>query len=358
VARGGNFSSSNYLMGDISIAAPITISVWAKGPAIAANQVVVALSVYTGASANGIGIRISSSGKPTLIVDNAGSITSTTHANSTPTDTWYHLGGMANATDTRAISIDGVFTQATSGSNAITGSIAKLQTAALHWNSGANNLHAQYFTGSLAELAVWDVAFTSTEMLQLSKGLSPLLMRHESLVYYVPLIRGDASGNDYNWAGTQTFTETGTVDDVAHFHGLYRPMPVWVVVPGAASVAQDIDLDFVSSTEVVNSPTLSTSQEIALNFVSSTEVVNAISVGYTQYLDLEFVSSTEVVFALAHLEMNLSLANVATTEVVNAVRVQTAAANTTPAERKWLVEVEDRNWVIEAENRTWIIEGV
>ena len=45
-----------------------------------------------------------------------------------------------------------------------------------------------FFPGRLAEAAIWDVALTDAEVVILAKGMSPLLMRPQSLVAYWPLI--------------------------------------------------------------------------------------------------------------------------------------------------------------------------
>ena len=63
------------------------------------------------------------------------------------------------------------------------------------------------FDGDMAEYAVWDVELTTAELVMLTGGLvSPLLVRPESLVYFVPFVRDE----DRDIVGGDTLSVTGT----------------------------------------------------------------------------------------------------------------------------------------------------
>jgi hypothetical protein len=47
----------------------------------------------------------------------------------------------------------------------------------------------QYLSGRIAEAGIWTAALTAEEILSLSQGASPALVRPGSLVFYAPLIR-------------------------------------------------------------------------------------------------------------------------------------------------------------------------
>ena len=47
----------------------------------------------------------------------------------------------------------------------------------------------QFFSGRIAEVGIWDVALTSTEIGSLAKGISCDQIRPQSLVFYAPLVR-------------------------------------------------------------------------------------------------------------------------------------------------------------------------
>jgi hypothetical protein len=47
----------------------------------------------------------------------------------------------------------------------------------------------QYFSGRIAEAGIWTAALTASDILSLSRGASPALVRPASLAFYAPLIR-------------------------------------------------------------------------------------------------------------------------------------------------------------------------
>jgi hypothetical protein len=46
-----------------------------------------------------------------------------------------------------------------------------------------------YFNGQIAEVGIWTAALTASDILSLSQGASPSLVRSDSLAFYAPLIR-------------------------------------------------------------------------------------------------------------------------------------------------------------------------
>ena len=48
----------------------------------------------------------------------------------------------------------------------------------------------QYFTGRVAEVGIWTASLTADDILSLSQGASPGLVRPGNLAFYAPLIRG------------------------------------------------------------------------------------------------------------------------------------------------------------------------
>lgn len=76
------------------------------------------------------------------------------------------------------------------------------------------------FTGSLAEMAVWNVALDAGEIAALAKGFSPLFIRPQSLVAYWPL-RGYAAPEPDLWSNNLAGTLTGSPSAVDHPRVLY-----------------------------------------------------------------------------------------------------------------------------------------
>lgn len=72
------------------------------------------------------------------------------------------------------------------------------------------------FDGQIAEVGIWDVALTDAEVVSLSAGMCPMMVRPQSLVAYWPLHAGSGAGNEFDWVGGLTLTETGTVTAAEH----------------------------------------------------------------------------------------------------------------------------------------------
>jgi len=75
------------------------------------------------------------------------------------------------------------------------------------FNNGSANAG---FTGSIAEVAVWNEDLTATEIAILAKGLSPLFIKPQNLVLYIPLVR---NYNDVLGDYTMTAEDTPTVSE-------------------------------------------------------------------------------------------------------------------------------------------------
>lgn len=66
---------------------------------------------------------------------------------------------------------------------------------------GENN----FYDGTISEVGFWNVVLTVSEIVSLSKGYSPLLIRPASLLAYVPLVR-----SLINYKGSATLVDTPT----------------------------------------------------------------------------------------------------------------------------------------------------
>lgn len=76
------------------------------------------------------------------------------------------------------------------------------------WNGEAD--------GRIAEAAVWSVALSDAEIVSLSQGASPMMVRPQSLAAYWPLHEGSGAGGEKDWVGGFDLTESGSVTAVAH----------------------------------------------------------------------------------------------------------------------------------------------
>jgi len=101
--------------------------------------------------------------------------------------TWHHACGVWTATNNRAVLLDG----GSKGTNATASTATGLEwiSAGDTWRGTAPQ-HSYYFTGNIAEMAMWDVALTDAEVAVLAAGYSPIFVRPQNLVAYWPSIRG------------------------------------------------------------------------------------------------------------------------------------------------------------------------
>ncbi len=114
-------------------------------------------------------------------------------------DTWHHACGVEAASDDRRVYIDGG-SKGTNASNRGPTGVDETQIGQYARSTGDGDL-----IGDVAEAAIWNVALTDAEVLILSKGYSPLFVRPESLVFYMPLVR-----DIYDVIGAIGFTDVST----------------------------------------------------------------------------------------------------------------------------------------------------
>ena len=102
-----------------------------------------------------------------------------------------YANGIASPTETTDLTPSGIDSLNLSGSS-VSGSIE-------------HPLH-----GLIAEIGVWDVALTATEVTTLSQGVSPLMVRPQSLRFYAPL--NDTRSQSLFGGNTVATTGGGTTD--------------------------------------------------------------------------------------------------------------------------------------------------
>lgn len=99
-------------------------------------------------------------------------------------NTWHHVCGVFASNTSRTIYLDGA--GSATNTTSLTPTLIDIVTIAAARKSGNVD---NYLNGSLAEVAIWNAALTEPEAKSLSAGMSPKLVRPQSLVLYVPLIR-------------------------------------------------------------------------------------------------------------------------------------------------------------------------
>lgn len=125
---------------------------------------------------------------------------------------WNHLAGVMVGVSERYSYLNGDV--ANKGTNTTT--ITSLAGLFNRTNVGSlypATTNQQTTQGRVAHPAIWNAALTDAEIVMLSQGVSPLLVRPESLVFYVPYLGRDTS--DIDIEGGVVLTNTGTTSETS-----------------------------------------------------------------------------------------------------------------------------------------------
>lgn len=224
-------ASSEGLFADVSeIDAPLfTISCWFYALDItAAGTLVSIVDKGVGTRRIALWVRGDNSGDPLqLLVSYSGSSQPATTTGYSA-DTWHHGCAVSRSATDKSVFLDGggEGTDATSTASSMPG----LDRTAVGYLSDSSP--SQYMDGRVAEVGIWDVALIDAEVAMLAAGAAPLMVRPESLVTYLPLIRDD----DTDIMGvTGAYTELVTPTIATHPPGIIYPDQQEVWVPSAAA---------------------------------------------------------------------------------------------------------------------------
>ena len=160
---------------------PLTIGFWFSTAAASAQ---VMLSVGPPDNENlGYLVRLSTGNRIVGSKNNAvAPVTTATYT----TNTWTYAAAVFTSDTSRA-----VYLNATAVTNTITiaDATGTAFTAMAIGRRHVVGTTPQYFSGRIAEVGIWTAALTASDILSLSRGASPSLVRSDSLAFYAPLIR-------------------------------------------------------------------------------------------------------------------------------------------------------------------------
>lgn len=194
-------ASSQYLSTAIApvTATPLTMACWNIRPT-AALQILLAISDEGNANTRYSLSAGSTSGA--FVIAHNGTTSGTATIGSPLTNAWAHAAGVFTSPTSRTVYLNGSFvTNTTTVSDPA--SLDNLTIGARR-NSSVLNL----FTGSVAEVGIWNVALTAEEVASLADGMTCDKVRPQSLVFYAPLVRDLI---DYKGGLTITNNNTATV---------------------------------------------------------------------------------------------------------------------------------------------------
>jgi hypothetical protein len=125
------------------------------------------------------------------------------------TGNWYHCCGVSAATNDRRVYLNG------GGKNTTTNDVSGVDIL--------DQIHLGYYLGNswdgpLMEFGVWNTALTDAEVLMLSKGFRPTMVRPQNLVLYFPLVR---TPDKCIISGAEMTLQNGTVIVDAHGRMFY-----------------------------------------------------------------------------------------------------------------------------------------
>ena len=230
-----NFNGTSHHLKTTTVpvsAVPLSFSLWFNSDSITANQVICCIS-DTGSIGNyfAIELRGAEVGAEADAVAAVKRGTTFTQAFTTSTysaNTWHHAGATFSSGSSFAAYIDG----GSKGTNTNAETPSGLDVLVLGVLSRTTDI--AYFDGDLAEFGIWNVELTDNEMKMLAAGVSPLHVRPDSLVYYLP-IHGISSPEVELSGGVNPATVTGATQSdhapvaPAFYSGSVIPFPTVLV---------------------------------------------------------------------------------------------------------------------------------
>lgn len=215
---------------------PLTLAIRAKATSFTANPYYFTLA--EAAASRWFSISVGLSGSNGLIRAIQSDNTTTAiaeHGTAAATGNWLHCVAVFAGTGSRSINYNNL-TKVTE--TTVVGSITPgLLTIGAYRDGSFGS--SNWADGDLAEAAVWDVALTDDEQAAYMRGVSPLLIRPQSLLGYWPLIDGSAPDLD-RWRNRYDLTPVNTPTMGEHPPGLYSPAGSAPVPAGStASLSAD-----------------------------------------------------------------------------------------------------------------------
>lgn len=191
---------------------PFTFACWFNVTSTGTSQALMALADENN-NAGYARLLLSSTG-PVLRADGP-SITASTYDNP-GANAWHHGAAVFSTSTLREVFYDGTSGGSeTSGTHALTG-VDNMVVAGQHANNASINATVN---GKVAEAAIWTVALSDAEVASLASGISPSLIRPDSLIRYYPMITTSDAPNSIV-GGTQTVN--GTPTDAADHPAVFR----------------------------------------------------------------------------------------------------------------------------------------
>ncbi len=217
MARLFDDASSQYLERTSAVltATPITLAAWfyLDDAADPADFTILSLSASTGTEYWTTDVERSGGSAYVRAVAQSGATSDVSTRTTVSMNTWHHGAAVFASSTSRTAYLDG--TAGTENTTSIAPSGVDRTDVGTQFYSGAR---LNYFSGRIAEAAIWSVALTAAEIVSLAKGFSPLLVRPASLAAYWPLVGRNSPETDPRGGNDLTVTGATAADHVRVFN--------------------------------------------------------------------------------------------------------------------------------------------
>jgi hypothetical protein len=186
MARSFNGSSDRILVGIKSALQPTNVSVaaWFNPTATTDGQTVIGYDKSAGQSYM-LGIGVVTAGNAVFLSFNGGWYSAHGLVSLLAAGAWNHMIGTYDGTTMR-LYVNGTVTGTTAALPSIDYTMGAGEGLTIGYY-GNNGTPANYYTGDVAECAVWDAALSQGEISALARGYSPKLIRPAAILEYLPL---------------------------------------------------------------------------------------------------------------------------------------------------------------------------
>jgi hypothetical protein len=206
-----DFNGSTQYLGissAVSTVVPVTMACWFNTRNNSLAQNLISINSSTSDNRLVLQCRGDVANDPIRVQVNGNGSTNTDTTTGYSTNVWTHACGVFSAANNRSAYING----GSSATNTFSLSPSGLnQTSIASQRFQAFPDGISFFDGLIAEVGIWNVALTTSEILSLSKGITCDNVRPQSLVFYAPLVR-----NLVDLKGGLTITNNNTATTAAH----------------------------------------------------------------------------------------------------------------------------------------------
>jgi hypothetical protein len=168
-----------------AISTPLTMAAWVWPRQNTAAQVQFSLNSADNASERAqLTIDGTAAGDPLAlgVITDGGTSATLTGTSSTATNAYKHVAGVFESTARRILYVSGV----AEGTNTLSRALSNISIPSIGSRKNAGTYGA-FWTGGIAEAAIWSAALTADEIASLASGAAPFMIRPASLVFHAPL---------------------------------------------------------------------------------------------------------------------------------------------------------------------------